>query len=95
MPGNTRPLKNRVLSIRISADALQYLDKELAKLGVIGARRRQDFYRGSIFAGVTNAQRASSADWQKFYRALQPLALKHLGVGLELDGAEEYVEAGW
>jgi len=93
-PGTLRPLKSKVLSIRISADALMYMNQELAKLGVKGARHRQDFYRGAIFAGIINSRRASSASWKKFIQAVQPLALKHLGSGLVLDGADEIIQGG-
>ncbi|MGH7442275.1 MAG: hypothetical protein ACREKE_06330, partial [bacterium] len=70
------------------------LETELARLGVESARDRQDFYRGAILAGISNAKRARSASWKTFVEAIQPLARKHLGLGLDLDGAKEIMDAG-
>ena len=89
-----RSLKNEVLSIRMNDKMLEYFEAELAKLGVLSARERQDFYRGAIFAGLTNARRAKSSNWKDFITAVQPLAQKYLGMGLELDGPKEFLEAG-
>ena len=87
-------LKNDVLSIRVNDQVMEYIESELAKLGVMSARERQDFYRGAILAALTNAKRANSPSWKKFIASIQPSAKKHLGMGLELDGPHEFMEAG-
>ena len=94
VPVTGRALKSEIISIRLSAQVAQFIEKELAKMGVASARDRQDFYRGAILAGITNARRAKSPEWKKFVDAIQPLARKHLGVGLDLDGPKEIMESG-
>lgn len=89
-----RAVKSEIISIRISEQVAQFIETELAKLDVESARDRQDFYRGAILAGITNARRAASPEWKKFVDAIQPLARKHLGVGLDLDGAKAIMESG-
>lgn len=93
-PALGQTLKDTVLSIRVSARVLEYVESELAKLGVKTSRERQAFYRGAIVAGVENARRADSRAWKKFVAAIQPQARRHLGLGLNLDGVEEISRAG-
>jgi len=94
LPGGQRARKDDTLAIRINGQVMEYIESELVKLGVASARDRQDFYRGAILAGISNAKRAQSPAWKRFVQAIQPLARKHLGLGLELDGAKEIMDAG-
>lgn len=94
IPTTGRALKNKIISIRLSEAVSQFIERELAKMGIASARDRQDFYRGAILAGITNARRAKSPEWKKFVEAIQPLARKHLGVGLDLNDAREIMESG-
>jgi hypothetical protein len=94
IPPRPRRRKDDLLPIRVNAQVKAYIESELAGLGLKNARDRQDFYRGAILAGIHNAKRAGSPAWQKFVTAIQPLARKHLGMGLELDGPKEIMESG-
>ena len=94
VPLTGRALKTEMISIRLTERVAQFIEKELAKMGVESARDRQDFYRGAILAGITNARRANSPEWKRFVGAIQPQARKYLGVGLDLDGPKEILESG-
>lgn len=94
IPGARRETKSKVIPIRVSKTSLAYLESELAKLGLKSPRDRQDFYRGALYAGLTNAKRARSIHWRKFIDAIQDQARKHLGMGLDLNDAQEIADAG-
>jgi len=94
IPTRTLGRKDDLLPIRVNTEVKAYLEAELSKLGLRTARERQDFYRGAILAGISNAKRANTPQWQKFVAAIQPVAREHLGMGLDLDGSKEIMEAG-
>jgi len=94
IPPSSRGTKDEVLSIRVNSQAMAFIEDELSKLGLDTSRKRQNFYRGAILAGIGNAKRAHSPAWKKFIAVIQPQARKHLGMGLELDGAEAIMESG-
>ena len=78
--------------IEFEIDGLVY--KELKKLGVTEQEDIESFLRGAIWAGIVLAKRSKEKKWQKLFKEIQPLAKKHLGIGLTLDSARDIVEAG-
>jgi len=73
---------------------MDFVETELGKLGVGGARDRQAFYRGAIVAAIAAVKRSRTPAWRRFVAAVQPKARKHLGLELELELAKDFMKAG-
>jgi hypothetical protein len=85
--------KDEVISFRLPARLKANIDKHLKALGVPD-NRKAEFYRGAILAAIGNCLRAQDASWQSFLEALQPLAQKHLGMGLGDSGLKGILDEG-
>lgn len=73
---------------------MDFVESELGKLGVGGARKRQDFYRGAIVAAIAAVKRSRNQAWRRFIADVQPQARKHLGLELELELVKDVIKAG-
>jgi hypothetical protein len=81
-------------SLELNKLVFENMNKSLKKLGVAKKSDVQKFMRGAIFAGIAMACNAETKQWQEFVDAIQPLAKKHLGMGLKLEGKEAYIRSG-
>lgn len=90
--------KKRAIKVNYNLELNQLvwdnMKKYLNELGVVSDKDIQNFMRGAVIAGVQNAMRAEDKNWKAFMKAIQPIAKKHLGIGLTDDGVKGILDCG-
>jgi hypothetical protein len=82
------------MTLELNQLVLENVLHELKVMKITKQADIQNFIRGSIFAGLRNARLGKTREWKKFEKAVQPLAKKHLGMGLRMGTPAEFVDAG-